>query len=95
MEIVNVPGCCTAALLYSFGEHGEPSLVTVAEIKKMVQRELGYGDPDSLIPVAHKRCIFAISVDPRNIRLLKAAGFRTVDLYEGVQGRVHIMTLHI
>lgn len=95
MKMENFPFCCTSAILGSFGEHGEESLVNVEEIKKMAKSELGYGDPDSEFPNAHKRCIFAISVDPKNIRMLKAAGFRVIDTYQGVQGRVHVMTMHL
>ena len=41
-----------------------------------------------------KRCFIATSINPANIRVLKEAGFKVVDSYEGVQGRVYVLTLH-
>lgn len=96
MRIENMPFCCTSAILGSFGEHGEPSLVSVEEVKRLVntkmhvERDLGGNMIDGA-----KRCVFAISVDPKNIRILKAAGFKEVDSYEGIQGTVRILTLHV
>jgi hypothetical protein len=90
----HIPGCCTSAILFGFGEHGEPSEVTQEKIKKMVNRELEVVDLGGEVRGGYMKCIFAISVDPANVAILKAAGFKVVDEYEGIQGRVRIMTLH-
>jgi hypothetical protein len=96
MQIENMPFCCTSAILGSFGEHGEKSLVSVDEIQRLVKTKMfAARDSHGQVVDNAKRCIFAISVDPKNIRLLNAAGFRTVDSYRGIQGEVHIMTLHV
>jgi hypothetical protein len=95
MYMENFPGCCTSAVLYSFGEHGEKSYVTVDEINRLLQQELHVRDLGGNMINGHKRCIFAISVDPKNIRILRDAGFKVIDTYEGIQGLVHIMTLHL
>lgn len=97
MEILDMPFCCTSAILGSFGEHGEPSVVTVDEIKRLVaSKKIPKVDRDTgeLVENA-KRCVFAISVDRRNINTLKEAGFHVVDIYPGVQGLVHVLTLHV
>jgi len=90
----HIPGCCTSAILFGFGEHGEPSEVTREKIRKMVNRELEVIDLGGEVRGGHMRCIFAISVDPVNVAVLKEEGFKEVDAYDGIQGRVHIMTLH-
>lgn len=94
MEIVNMPFCCTSAVLGSFGEHGESSVVTVEEVKRLVRMKLRgiFGQEDWI--ENPKRCVLAISVDPANIRVLKEAGFKVVDAYEGIQGKVHILSFH-
>lgn len=103
MNMENFPGCCTSAILYSFGEHGEKSELNakhlsehdkIEAIKKMVDQELGVVDQGGVERHGHKRCVFAISVDPVNIRRLLHAGFNIVDHYPGIQGEVHIMTFH-
>lgn len=98
MKIQNMPYCCTSAVLGSLGEHGEPSVVTVDTIKELVgmKAQPVYEDAkgERILVDNGKRCIFATSVDPRNIMQLKAAGFKEVDSYEGIQGTVHILTLH-
>ncbi len=96
MIIENMPGCCTSAILFSLGEHGEKSLVTVEEVKLLVATKTRtMRDPKGEVIVMGKKCIFAISVDPKNIRVLEKAGFRVIDSYRGVQGIVHILTLHL
>lgn len=94
MFVENMPFCCTSSVLGSFGEHGEPSVVSVEEIKRLVAKEFPVRDLGGVEQGGHKRCVFAISVDPKNIRLLLKAGFKEVDHYEGIQGTVHILTLH-
>jgi hypothetical protein len=103
MELAHMPGCCTSAILYSFGEHQELSELTnheltdeekIEAIKVMTGQKL-FGQDLAGNEIGHMRCIFAISVDPKHVKLLKAAGFRVVDAYKGIQGRVNIMTLHI
>ena len=96
MQIENMPFCCTSAIIGSFGEHGEKSLVSVDEIKRLVQTKMfqRYNYEGEVIDGA-KRCVFAISVDPKNIRLLQRAGFKVVDHYPGIQGEVFILTFHI
>lgn len=95
MHIENMPFCCTSAIIGSFGEHGEESIVTVDEIKRLVERKRHPVYRGDEIINNGKRCVFAISVDPVNIAILRQAGFRDVDSYPGIQGRVHIMTLHL
>jgi hypothetical protein len=96
--IDNIPSCCTSAILHGFGEHDEPSEVTVEKIRKLVlskaKPRYGVENDNTVLLENGKRCIFAISVNPANIRILKEAGFKVVDKYEGVQGLVHILTLH-
>jgi len=95
MRLADMPFCCTAAVLGSLGEHGEPSVVTVKEIQRLAsyvlpaKRDLGGG-----MRGGHKRIVFAISVDPENIKMLQEAGFKIVDHYPGIQGEVFILTLH-
>ncbi len=94
MLVEHFPFCCTAAVLGSFGEHGEESEVSVEKIKELVHqttrpvRDLGGR------VVGEKRIVFAVSVDPKNVAMLKEAGFKVVDSYNGIQGRVHVLTLH-
>lgn len=95
MQIENMPFCCTSAILGSFGEHGEASVVTVDEIKRLIQTKSRPRWNGEKLVENGKRCIFAISVDPKNIRLLLKAGFNVIDKYEGVQGDVHILTFHL
>jgi hypothetical protein len=93
--IDRMPGCCTSAILYSFGEHGEESEVTVEKILDLIEPVVdSHYDSRMKLIENGKRCIFAISVDPKNIKLLTEAGFKVIDKYEGVQGMVHIMTMH-
>lgn len=95
MLISNFPFCCTSAVLGSFGEHGEPSLVSVKEIQRMVKQELAsFQDLGGHARGGHARCIFATTIDPKNLEMLLAAGFKEVDQYTGIQGIVHILTLH-
>ena len=96
MEIRNMPFCCTSAILGSFGEHGEASVVNVAEINRLVEtKKSAFRDASGEIIDNGKRCIFAISVDPKNIRMLLKAGFQIIDHYPGIQGEVFILTLHV
>jgi len=95
MRIENMPGCCTSAILFSFGEHGEESEVTLDEINRLCTSKASPQYRDEMMVDNGKRCIFAISVDPQNIALLKEAGFKVVDIYEGIQGKVHILTCHL
>jgi hypothetical protein len=98
--IENMPGCCTSAILFGFGEHMEASEVTTERILELVHSKakprvaMSQHTEQMEIIENGKRCVFAISVDPKNIRVLKAAGFKEVDHYEGIQGTVHILTLH-
>lgn len=95
MRIENMPGCCTSAVLFSFGEHGEYSNVTVENIHELVlSKVMEEHDLHGQLIDVPKRCIFAMSVDPTNIAILKEAGFKVVDEYDGEQGKVHILTLH-
>lgn len=94
MLIENMPFCCTSAVLGSLGEHGEPSVVTVEEIRRLVDAELRVFNLSGKLREERKRCVLAISVDPKNIRTLLQAGFKIVDRYKGIQGIVHIMTFH-
>lgn len=95
MRIENMPFCCTSAILGSFGEHGEASLVNADEIKRLVDTKMrALRDHEGQLIDNGKRCIFAISVDPVNIRILEEYGFHTVDTYAGIQGQVHVLTLH-
>ena len=96
MFIERMPFCSTSAVLGGFGEHGEPSLVTVAEIKRLIKNTQYYTfDEDENITNRPKLCIFAISTNPRNVRTLQNAGFKIVDSYEGIQGKVRILTFHV
>jgi hypothetical protein len=95
MHIENMPFCCTSVILGSFGEHGEESLVTVEEIHRLISKKLRVErDLEGRMIDGAKRCVFAISVDPENIRLLRQAGFKVVDHYTGIQGEVYILTFH-
>lgn len=94
MHIEGMPGCCTAAILYSFGEHGEKSEVNPERIKEFVASVAKPEYHGTELVSNAKRCIFAISVNPNNIRQLQTAGFKIRDKYEGIQGMVHILTLH-
>lgn len=95
MYLENMPFCCTSAVLGSFGEHGEPSIVTVEEVKRLLKKNLDVVDLGGVLQGGHKRCVFAISVDPKNIRVLLKAGFREIDSYQGIQGIVRIFSLHV
>lgn len=81
MRIENFPGCCTSAVLYSFGEHGEPTDISVARINELCTLKQREG----------KRCVLATSVSKANASLLRQAGFREISSYPGIQGRVRIM----
>lgn len=81
MHIDNLPGCCTSAVLFSFGEHGEPSEVSVARIHELCTVKQREG----------KRCVLATSIDKANVRMLRLAGFKEISSYPGIQGRVRIM----
>lgn len=97
MQIENMPFCCTSAIIGMFGEHGEQSFVSVEEVKRLIatkRNEVRDSETGELLANG-KRCVFAISVDPKNIRILRTAGFHIVDHYEGVQGRVYILTFHV
>jgi hypothetical protein len=105
LTLENFPGCCTSAILFSLGEHNEKSEMydpnmseadKINKIKQMVTAEMNGGiDLGGAQIEGHKRCVFAISVDPANVRLLKKCGFRIVDTYPGIQGLCRIMTLHV
>jgi hypothetical protein len=101
MYIEGMPGCCTSAILYGFGEHGEQSEMyakslteaqKIESIRRHVESQLEVVDLGGKTQSGHKRCVFAISVDPANIRLLMKAGFEEIHSYEGVQGTVHVLT---
>lgn len=95
MQIERMPFCCTSAIIGSFGEHGEPSIVTVEEVKRLVSTmQCAKFDEDGHLADNPKLCFFAISVDPQNVKILKQAGFKEVDAYRGIQGKVHILTFH-
>lgn len=91
MHLSHMPYCCTMAVLGSFGEHGEPSVVTVAEIQRLTKMHLEVTDLAGKTQGGHKRCVLATSVDPKNIALLKQAGYQTLATYPGIQGEVHIL----
>lgn len=99
MIIENVPWCCTAAILASFGEHGEPSEVTLEEIRRLTgqKRKEVYEEIHGhrILIDGAKRIVIAFSVDPANIKMLEEAGFKVVDKYKGIQGTVHLLTLHL
>lgn len=82
MQIDNMPGCCTSAVLHGFGEHGEKALVTGEEIERQIE-ELISDQP-------HKQNLMAISVARHNITTLKDAGFHEVHNYAGIQGQVRV-----
>lgn len=97
--IEGMPGCCTSAILHSFGEHGEDSEVTPEKITKLIE---SMTDPIFMWRRGRKecvnpgrRCFFAISVSPDNIKIFTDYGFKIIDTYEGEQGTVHIMTFHV
>lgn len=92
MQITNFPGCCTSSILFQFGEHGEESVVTVAEINKLCSQQMRpeYDEDGNVIRAVQKTC-FAISVDPENIKTLKDAGFKEIGAYRGIQGHVRIL----
>lgn len=94
MFVENMPFCCTASVLGSFGEHGEPSDVSVAKIRELCEKEFPVIDQGGVERGGHKRVVFAISVDPANITQLLKAGFKVIDKYQGIQGLVHVMSLH-
>jgi hypothetical protein len=89
MKIENLPFCCTSAVLGSFGEHGEESIVSVPEIERLL-KELRVVD----LGGQGKRCVIATSVDLNNVEILMEAGFKVVDHYPGIQGEVYILTYH-
>lgn len=91
MEIVNMPFCCTSAVLGSFGEHGEHSVVSVKEVERLLKTRLGVVDLGGEQREGHKRYVIATSVDPKNIRILRQADFSIIDSYEGIQGRVFVL----
>jgi hypothetical protein len=95
MEVKGMPFCCTSLVIGMFGEHGEESLVTPKEIKEMLEpwRYPLYEGKEVIDNAKH--CIMATAVDPKNIKLLRNYGFKVVDRYQGVQGIVHVMTLHL
>ena len=81
----NVPSCCTAVILHRLGEHGEESLVSVAEINRLC----------TLKANQQKRFAIAFTVDPNNIALFRDANFDVIATYPGVQGPVHVMARNI
>ena len=83
MQITNMPGCCTSAIIHGFGEHGEHALVTPAEIERQIAELLDHQP--------HKQTLMAISVARSNQATLKAAGFREIYNYPGIQGLVRVM----
>lgn len=98
MFIDDVPACCTSAIIYSFGEHGEESEVTVEKIKELIATKTTpqyriFNNRRELAETP-KLNIIAFSVDPKNIAILLEAGFKDVDSYDGVQGKVHLLTFH-
>jgi hypothetical protein len=92
MQITDFPGCCTSSILFSFGEHGEESIVTVDEIQKLCSQKMRpeYNELGVRTRYVEKTC-FAISVNPENIKTLKEAGFKEMGYYDGIQGRVKIL----
>lgn len=99
--IEEIPGCCTSAIIYGFGEHGEDHETTVDHVRKLVESKMRpvYAtrrDGENVLVENGKKCFFAISINPKTIKMLKEdLGFKEVDHYRGVQGEVHILTLHV
>jgi hypothetical protein len=101
MQITNMPGCCTSAIIHNFGEHGEEAEVTVKNIERLLATKTkAKFDENGQLRENGKHCFFAITcseipgIGVRNLNTLKAVGFREVDSYQGVQGKIHILTLH-
>lgn len=92
MRVAPFPGCCTSAVIYSFGEHGEETDISPEKIKAYMKPwQKAEKDDHGNIVDQVKLTWFATSVNTHNIALLEAAGFRTVATYPGEQGLVHVM----
>jgi hypothetical protein len=94
MRVEAMPFCCTSLILGSFGDHGEESIVTVEEINKILKRNQYVEYVDEAAPIA-QRYVYASTVNPENVAILKQAGFKVIDSYPGLQGQVYIMSLHL
>jgi hypothetical protein len=94
MHIAEMPMCCTSMVLGMFGDHGEESVVSVEEIKKLIarHRKVYYTDTNEHVT---KKYVYASTVNLKNVVILQKAGFKILDAYPGQQGTVHVMALHL
>jgi hypothetical protein len=94
MRVEGMPFCCTSSVLGMFGDHGEEALVTVEEIKKLLAKNKYAEFIDEPWPIPQKY-VYASTVNPVNVKILKEAGFKVLDSYPGQQGQVYVMGLHL
>lgn len=94
MKIENMPFCCTSAVLGSFGEHGEPSVVTLREVNRLVNRRVCTAMRGEREIPGRARFVFATTADEANLATLLEYGFKEIDSYEGIQGTVHVLSYH-